>query len=53
MIVMVSCFTLSTPTGIAIGIGIGNTNATVEGVLESLAAGILLYMVCFCFFTCM
>ncbi|KAH3761897.1 Zinc transporter 4 [Pelomyxa schiedti] len=43
-VIMVLIFSITTPIGIAVGIGVGSTNRTAEGVLESLAAGILLYM---------
>ncbi|KAJ4976756.1 hypothetical protein NE237_001862 [Protea cynaroides] len=51
VVVMVLFFSLTTPVGIAVGIGITNvynenspTALIVEGVLDSAAAGILIYM---------
>ncbi|KAH3744463.1 zinc transporter 8 [Pelomyxa schiedti] len=41
---MVGIFSVTTPLGIGIGIAIGEVNSKTEGILESLSAGILLYM---------
>jgi zinc transporter 1/2/3 len=48
---MACCFALTTPTGIAIGIGISSTYVEnsptaliVEGVFDSVSGGILVYM---------
>jgi len=49
--VMASCFAITTPSGIGIGIGISSSyhekstrSLIVEGVFDSISAGILVYM---------
>lgn len=50
-VIMACCFAITTPTGIAIGIGISSSynekstrSLVVEGIFDSISAGILVYM---------